>query len=64
MKIVLKKFLWAYNIKMAQNYKIKDFLKNLPFYSSESKKSQKRIKLLQMLDFYLNYHFFSKKIKI
>ena len=27
---------------MAQNYKIEDTLKNLPFYSEEIKKSKKR----------------------
>ena len=39
---------------MAQNYKIEDTLKNLPFYSEEIKESKKKGK------FYLNYHRFIK----
>ena len=39
---------------MAQNYKIEDTLKILPFYSEEIKESKKRTK------FYLNYHRFIK----
>ena len=55
--------MWAYNIKMAQNYKIKNTLKNLPFYSNKTNKIEKRSKNLLMQNFYLNYHFFLKKIK-
>ena len=43
---------------MAQNYKIEDTLKNLPFYSEEIKKSKKK-KI-----FYLNYHCFIKNYVI
>ena len=50
---------------MRSHYKIKDLFKNLPFYTSEIKKSKKkRRKILQMQDFYLNYHFFLKKLKL
>ena len=49
---------------MAQNYKIKDLRKNLPFYTSKIKKYKKRLKILLMIDFYQNYHFFLKKVKI
>ena len=48
---------------MAQNYKIRNTLKNLPFYSEEVKSLKKRIKHLLMLEFYLNYHSFLKKLK-
>ena len=48
---------------MAQNYKIKNTLKNLPFYSDKTNKIEKRSKNLLMQNFYLNYHFFLKKIK-
>ena len=49
---------------MRSHYKIKDLLKNLPFYSDKIKKSKKKSKNLQMLEFYQNYHFFLKKLKI
>ena len=49
---------------MRSHYQIKSLLKNLPFYTSEIKKSKKRSKILQMQDFYLNYHFFLKKLKL
>ena len=48
---------------MAQNYKMRNMLKNLPFYSEEIKGFQKRKKNLLMLEFYLNYHSFLKKLK-
>ena len=48
---------------MAQNYKIKNTLKNLPFYSDKIKKLKKRSKNLQMLDFSLSYHSFLKNLK-
>ena len=48
---------------MAQNYKIKDLLKNLPFFTNKIKKL-KRLKILLIIDFYQNYHFFLKKLKI
>ena len=43
-KIVLKKILWAFNIKLRSHYKIKDLLKNLPFYTSEIKQSKRKNK--------------------
>ena len=50
---------------MRSHYKIKDSLKILPFNTSEIKKSKKkRNKILQIIDFYQNYHFFLKKLKI
>ena len=39
---------------MAQNCKIKDLLKNLPFYTSKVKKILKRLKILLIIDFYQN----------
>ena len=48
---------------MAQNYKIRNMLKNLPFYSDKINKIKKRSKNLLMLEFYLNYHSFLKKLK-
>ena len=49
---------------MAWYYKIRNMLKNLPFYSEEIKTFlKKRIENLLMLEFYLNYHFFLKKLK-
>ena len=41
----------------------KNMLKNLPFYSEEIKSAKKRTKILELLDFYLNYHFFLKNLK-
>ena len=46
---------------MAQSYKNKNTLKNLPFYSEEIKGAKKEI--LLTLSFYLNYHFFQKNLK-
>ena len=49
---------------MGSHYKIKNTLKNIPFYSEEIKKlKKKRTKNLVVLDFYLNYHFFLKNLK-
>ena len=48
---------------MAQNYKIRNMLKNLPFYSNKINKIKKRSKNLLMLECYLNYHSFLKKAK-
>ena len=49
---------------MAHNYKIRNMLKNLPFYNEEIKSlKQKELKKLLMLEFYLNYHSFLKKLK-
>ena len=48
---------------MAQNYKTKDLLKNLPFFTSKIKKLKKRLKILLIIDFYQNYHSFLKKTK-
>ena len=44
--------------------KIKNTSKNLPFYSEEIKSFKKATKNLVILGFYLNYHFFLKKLKI
>ena len=44
--------------EMAQNYKNKNTLKNLRFYSEEIKSPKKRTKTSVTLSFYLNYHFF------
>ena len=49
--------------KMDQNYKNKNRLKNLPFYSEEIKSAKKRTKTLVTLSFYPNYHFFKKNLK-
>ena len=45
---------------MAQNYKIRNMLKSLPFYSDQINKikKKKKIKNLLMVEFYLNYHSF------
>ena len=48
---------------MAQKYKTKTMLKNLPFYSEKIKSSKKSNKKLVILNFYLNYHFFLKNLK-
>ena len=48
---------------MNQNYKIRNMLKNLPFYGDKINKLKKRSKNLQMLDFYLSYHSFLKNLK-
>ena len=59
---------------MAQNYKIKNTLKNLPFYSEEIKDSKKKNKILSELPFFSKklsniqlskeLHFFPKRCKI
>ena len=49
---------------MAQNYEIRNALKNLLFYTSEIKKSKKENKNFTNNRFSSNYHFFLKKIKI
>ena len=46
---------------MGSHYKIRNTLKNLPFYSEEIKNKKKAIKNLVISD--LNYHFFSEKLK-
>ena len=46
---------------MGSHYKIRNTLKNLPFYSEEIKNKKKATKNLVISD--LNYHFFSKKLK-
>ena len=48
---------------MRSHYKIKDLLKNLPFYTSEIKKSKKKEKFYKCKIFFLNYHFFLKMLK-
>ena len=48
---------------MRLHYKNKDLLKNQPFYSDEIKSSKKRTKILIISSFYLNFHFFLKKMK-
>ena len=46
---------------MAQNYKIKDLLKNLPFYTSKIKKFKKKIKNFTNNRFLSELPFFPKK---
>ena len=48
---------------MAQNYKIKDLLKNLSFYSSEIKKSKQKRKNFTNNRFSSELPFFPKKVK-
>ena len=49
---------------MAQNSKNKNTLRNLPFYSEETKRVlKKRTKKLLISSFYLNYHFLVKNLK-
>ena len=48
---------------MAQNYKIKDLLKNLPFYTSKIKKFKKKIKNFTNNRFLSELPFFPKKTK-
>ena len=48
---------------MAQKYKIRNLLKNLPFYSEKIKSSKTITKNLVISSFYLNYHFSIKKPK-
>ena len=48
---------------MAQKYKIRNLLKNLPFYSEKIKSSKKITKNLVISSFYLNYHFSIKNLK-
>ena len=45
---------------MHQKYKIRNTLKNFPFYSEEIKSSKKRTKNSVTLSFYPNYRFFLK----
>ena len=49
--------------EMAQNYKNKNVLKNLSFYTEEMKSVKKRTKQLSISRFDLNYHFLIKKPK-
>ena len=49
---------------MRSHYKIKDFLKNLPFYSSEIKKFKKKKKNFTNARFLSELPVFPKKIKI
>ena len=62
-KIVWKEIFWAYYIKIAQKYKIKDLLKNLPFYNNEIKKSKKKKKNFTNARFISELPFFPKKVK-
>ena len=48
---------------MAQNYKIRDLLKNLPFYTSKIKKFKKEIKNFNNNRFLSELPFFPKKVK-
>ena len=48
---------------MTQNYKIKDSLKNLPFYSSEIKKSKQKRTNFTNNRFLSELPFFPKKVK-
>ena len=48
---------------MAQNYKIKNTLKNLPFYSDKIKKIKKEIKKFTNARFFSELPFFPKKSK-
>ena len=55
--------MWAYNIKITSHYKIKDLLKNLPFYTSEIKRSKKKNKNFTNNRFLSELSFFPKKVK-
>ena len=48
---------------MRSHYKNKNMLKNLPFYSEQANNIKKTAKNLLMPNFYLNHHFFLKKLK-
>ena len=48
--------------KMCPQSKVRDMLKNLPFYSEEIKSSKKATKMLVITDFYPNYHFSIKNL--
>ena len=48
---------------MAQNYKIKNTLKNLPFYSDKKNKIRKKTKKFNNAKFLSELPFFPKKIK-
>ena len=48
---------------MKSHYKIKDLLKNLPFYSSEIKKSKKKNKEFSNIRLLSKLPFFPKKVK-
>ena len=47
---------------MCPQSKVRDMLKNLPFYSEEIKSSKKATKMLVITDFYPNYHFSIKNL--
>ena len=49
---------------MAQNYEIKDLLKNLPFYSTEIKKILKKKKNFTNITFLSELPFFPKKLNL
>ena len=48
---------------MRSHYKNKNMLKNLPFYCEQANNIKKTAKNLLMPNFYLNHHFFLKKLK-
>ena len=48
---------------MRSHYENKNTLKNLLFYSEETNNIKKTAKNLLTPNFYLNYHFFLKKLK-
>ena len=50
--------------KMDPNYKNRDSLKILPFYSSEIKNDKKRQEKLTILIYYLDYHHLLKNLLI
>ena len=48
---------------MRLHYKVRDLLKDLPFYSEKINNIKKTRKVLLIINFYQNYHFFIKKLK-
>ena len=48
---------------MASKYEKMNLLKNLPFYSEESKSVKKTAKNFVILNYYLNYRSFFKETK-
>ena len=62
-KIVLTIFVSLYNIKMAQKYKIRNTLKNLPFYSEEIKNFKKKNKKFSNIRLLSELPFFLKNLK-
>ena len=52
-----------YNIKMAQKYKIRNTLKNLPFYSEEIKNFKKKNKKFSNIRLLSELPFFLKNLK-